>query len=158
SPSRANRWGGPTMPEDLIVGFSESESEAALAQSAGDVHSLPANSSPEPIVKPRVRLISQIEIEQPWTVDFMRGEGQRNITAMPRLSDDWLCNGCYPTCIAMLQHWWTADNPETTGLLDFPFQPQQSELDPPEMCRRLFGVPSVPCVRTAVPPDKQDKK
>jgi hypothetical protein len=145
------------MPDDSNdIGFSQSESDTALAGPVGESTTFPGGFSllpPEPLVQPMVRLLAQWVA--PWGTTFMRREGQRNTAARPTSNDNWAANGCYPTCIAMILRWWAEDNPETAGLLGFPLGSTQNTIDPPEMCRRFFSTPFVPSVATAVPPEKQ---
>jgi hypothetical protein len=147
------------MPDgDIDVEISQSESESAASQPQGtdesqrlgDVSLQP----PEPLVQPMVRLMQQWAA--PWGGAFMRPEGQRNIAGRVTGNDSWAGNGCYPTCVAMILRWWTVENPETAGLLDYPF-PGGEPQDPPTACRRLFDSPFVPSRAQAVPAEKQDR-
>jgi hypothetical protein len=145
------------MPDDSDdIGFSQEESDASLAAPQGDPTTLPGNFSlqpPEPLVQPMVRLLAQWVA--PWGTSFMRPPGQRNIAASATSADNWAANGCYPTSVAMVARWWAEDNPETSGLLGFPFPQSQDTMDPPELCGRLFGNPFVPASANPVPPEKQ---
>jgi len=156
----------PPRPNNALI--------ARVAHDLSQYHNMVVMHPPDPIVKPRVRLFSQWAPAPQWGPWYVRAPGQRNSfneqadktagdnPVVPQTAlngnDNWKDNGCFPTCVAMIVRWWAEDNPETKGKLKFPFPGRKNELDPVEMCRRLFGKPYAPCVQIQVAAEDQDKR
>jgi|GEM_PF-3944215 len=113
----------------------------------------------EPIVAPPVYIWKGVS--QPWESVWMRPPNCRN---QPTLTwkDDWCSNGCHPTGLAMILHWWYVSNQETSGQLLFPYNPPYTLVDTPqvvvpagepdgitplELCRRLFNSVYPPAIQ-----------
>jgi hypothetical protein len=116
---------------------------------------------PQPIVQPRVRIWRQGD--SPWGSRYLRPKGKRNNENAVTDKDIWVQNGCHPTCLAMVLHWWSELNPATKGKLVFPYagadgapcvsshsasfrrmSDEPAGITPLELCRRLFNTDTAP--------------
>jgi hypothetical protein len=135
--------GGQFTPPASLNGF-------AVARSAASTNTIGANG--EPIVQPPVYIWKSCIA--PWEQVWLRPPNSRNVSSSLTLKDDWCSNGCHPTGVAMVLHWWYVTNQETSGQLTFPYSPPYTLIDSPqvnvpagepegitplEMCRRLFN-------------------
>ena len=114
----------------------------------------------EPIVAPPVYIWKSCI--SPWESVWLRPPNFRNQSNLS-WKDDWCSNGCHPTGIAMILHWWHVTNEETAGQLTFPYSPPYTLVDNPpvnipageppdsinplEMCRRLFNSVYTPTIQ-----------
>ena len=114
----------------------------------------------EPVVTPPVNIWKGYS--QPWQSLWMRPPNCRNQLPTLTWKDDWNSNGCHPTSLAMILHWWHVTNQETSGQLTFPYSPPYTLVDAPpvsvpagepeesitplELCRRLFSSVYPPAV------------